>query len=174
MRLFIGLPVPTELALALVQLTQALELSGSRLTPRENMHLTLIFLGEVAEWAVPSIERELAELSFASFPLRITGLNAFSRAGILFAEIEAVRPLLDLQSRVADGMVRCGFAREDRPYRPHLTLARLRGPLRLGKWQQNLPTSLQRSFSADAVNLYRSHLTPGGSRYEVLAWRAAG
>lgn len=174
MRLFIGLPVPTELAFALVRLTQALELRGSRLTPRENMHLTLIFLGEVAESAVPCIERELAQLSFASFPLRITGLNTFSRAGVLFAEVAAVRPLLDLQSRVADGMAGCGFAREDRPYCPHLTLARLRGPLRLGKRQQDLPVSLQRSFPIDTVNLYRSHLTPTGSRYEVLARRAAG
>jgi 2'-5' RNA ligase len=66
-------------------------------------------------------------------------------------------------------MARCGFAPEARPYQPHITLARFHGPLRLGKSQHALPPSLQRSFRADTVNLYRSNLTPTGSHYEVVA-----
>jgi 2'-5' RNA ligase len=71
-------------------------------------------------------------------------------------------------------MARCGFAPEDRPYHPHVTLARFRGPLRLSQDQHTLPSSLQRSFTADTVNLYRSHLTPTGSHYEILAERNSG
>jgi 2'-5' RNA ligase len=169
MRLFVGLPIPSEFAQGLVRLVGAIELPKGRRTSAEDIHLTLVFLGEVAEAAVPAIESELAKVDFAPFQLRLTGLGSFSRAGILFAEVEAARPLLHLQSMVADGMSRCGLALEDRPYRPHLTLARARGSLRLSERQRMLPEALRRSFVVDAVNLYRSHLRPGGSRYEVIA-----
>jgi 2'-5' RNA ligase len=69
-------------------------------------------------------------------------------------------------------MARCGFASEEeqsRPYHPHITLARFRGPFRLSKTRQILLPSLQRSFTGDTVNLYRSRQTPTGSHYEILA-----
>jgi 2'-5' RNA ligase len=175
MRLFLGLPIPPELAQALTRLTRAIELPKGRWTAPENLHLTLVFLGEVAEPTLPLIERELSELTFAPFQLKFTSLNTFPRAGALFAEVESARPLLRLQANVAAGMARCGFAPkdseapEDRPYYPHITLARFHGPLRLSQRQRALPTSLQRGFTADTVNLYRSHLTPTGSHYEILA-----
>jgi 2'-5' RNA ligase len=171
MRLFIGLPVPPELARALVRFTQSMEIPKTPLTPPENIHLTLVFLGEVAELTVPLIDRELSELTFAPFHLQLTGLSTFQRAGVLFAEIEPARALLQLQARVAASMARCGFAPEDRPYHPHLTLARFRGPLR--RKVSVLPASLQRGFPVDAVNLYRSSLSPNGSHYEVLVRRSA-
>ncbi len=88
MRLFLGLPIPPELAQALTRLTRAIELPKGRRTASENLHLTL---------------------------------------------------------------------------------ARFHGPLRLNKSQHALPPSLQRSFRADTVNLYRSHPTPTGAHYEILA-----
>jgi RNA 2',3'-cyclic 3'-phosphodiesterase len=169
MRLFIGLPIPPELAQALTRLTRAIELPKGRWIGPENLHLTLVFLGEVAEPTLPRIEHELSEFHFAPFQLKLTGLNAFPRAGVLVAEVEPARPLLHLQAKVAASMAHCGFAQEDRPYQPHITLARFRGSLRLSKNQHSLPTSLQSSFSADTVNLYRSNLTPTGSHYEILA-----
>jgi 2'-5' RNA ligase len=173
MRLFLGLPIPPELAQALTRLTRAIELPKGRPAALENLHLTLVFLGEVAEPKLPPIEQELSELTFAAFQLKLTTLNTFPRAGILFAEIEPTRPLLQLQSKAAAAMVRCGFAPETHPYHPHITLARFHGTLRLSQIQRALPPSLPRSFIADTVNLYRSHLTPTGSQYEILARKQA-
>jgi RNA 2',3'-cyclic 3'-phosphodiesterase len=169
MRLFLGLSIPPELAQPLTRLTRAIELPKGRLTAPENIHLTLVFLGEVAEPTLSPIEQELSKLTFAPFPLKLTSLNTFSRAGVLVAEVEPARALLQLQAKVAAGMTRCGFAPEPRPYHPHITLARFHGPLRLSKSQHALPPSLQRNFSADTVNLYRSNLTPTASHYEILA-----
>jgi 2'-5' RNA ligase len=175
MRLFLGLPIPPELAETLTRLTRAIELPKGRRTAPENLHLTLVFLGEVAEPTLPYIEQELSELNFAPFQLKLTSLNTFPRAGVLFAEVEPARPLLDLQAKVAASMARCGFAPENpedpeaRPYHPHITVARFRGPRRLSQSQRALPPSLQRSFRADTINLYRSNPTPNGPRYEVLA-----
>jgi 2'-5' RNA ligase len=173
MRLFLGLPIPPELAQALTRLTQAIELPKGRRTAPENLHLTLVFLGEVAEPKLPAIEQELSELRFAPFSLKLTSLNTFPRAGVLFAEIEPTGPLLHLQAKLAASMARCGFAPDARPYHPHITLARLHGPLRLNKSHQALPPSLQRSFRADTVNLYRSHLAPTGAHYEILTQKKA-
>jgi len=176
MRLFLGLPIPSELAQALTRLTRAIELPKGRRTAPDNIHLTLVFLGEVAEPTLPPIERELSELTFAPFQLRLTSLNTFPRAGVLIAEVEPTRPLLYLQAKIAGAMARCGFPAEDpeaRPYRPHITLARFHGSLRLSQSQHTLPASLQRSFIADTVNLYRSNLTPTGPHYEVLAQKLA-
>jgi len=112
----------------------------------------------------------------ATYPLKLTSLNTFPRAGVLVAEVEPTRSLLHLQAKVAASMARCGFAPEDpedHPYHPHITLARFHGPLRLNKNQHALPPSLKCSFSADTVNLYRSNLTPTGSHYEILAQKKA-
>ena len=172
MRLFVGLPVPSELAQALVRFTQKIELPKARRTPPENVHLTLVFLGEVAEPVLPSIERELSELTFAPIRLNLIGLSTFPRAGVLFAEVEPSPALLQLQAKVVEGMARCGLAWEDRPYHPHLTLARFRGPLR--PESNALLASFRRDFLVDTVNLYRSKLGPTRSRYEVLIGKKAG
>jgi 2'-5' RNA ligase len=70
-------------------------------------------------------------------------------------------------------MARCGFAPEPRPYRPHITLARLRSPLQLGKTQLPRIDQAKHSFRVEEVNLYRSHLSAKGSTYEVLASKRA-
>ncbi len=172
MRLFIGLPILSELAQSLTRRARAIELPGGRWTAPENIHLTLVFLGEVVEPALPRIEHELSELNFAPFQLKLTSLNTFPRGGVLVAEVEPARPLLHLQAKVAASMARCGFAPENPEalhYHPHITLARFHGKLRLSQSQQTLQASLQRSFTADTINLYRSNLSPTGAHYEILA-----
>jgi 2'-5' RNA ligase len=169
MRLFIGLPVPAELASTLARHARTISLPKARWTAPENIHLTLVFLGQVAEPALSSIRRELDALVVAPFPIRLTSLNTFLRAGVLFAEVDTAPKLLHLQAQVADHMVRSGFPSEDRPYRPHITLARFHGLLRLRNNQHILPASLVRNFSVDTINLYRSNMTPNGPYYEILA-----
>lgn len=169
MRLFIGLPVPAPLAAALARHARATNLANARWTPPENIHLTLAFLGEVAEDRLPAIFQELEELDAAPLHLRLTSLGTFPRAGVLFVDVEPAPRLLQLQAQVVARMAHCGFALDSRPYHPHITLARLRQPAKLSPRHLTLPPALQRSFPVDEVNLYRSHTTPTGPRYEVLA-----
>ena len=173
MRLFIGLPVPAKLARAITRHARTIPLPKARWTAPENIHLTLVFLGEVAEPTLPSIKHELAELIITPFQIKLTTLNTFPRAGVFIAEVDPTPRLLHLQSQIAGSMVRCGFTPEDRPYQPHLTLARFHGSLRLTNPQRTLPASLAHSFTADTVNLYRSNLTHAGSHYEILAQKTS-
>ncbi|HEY2039384.1 MAG TPA: RNA 2',3'-cyclic phosphodiesterase [Edaphobacter sp.] len=175
MRLFIGLPVPIEITRSLVRSAQTLHLPEEpRWTAPEKAHLTLVFLGEVAEERLPSIERELTALNVTPLPLKVTSLGSFPRSGILYAEIDPTSALLRLQKQIVERMAHCGFVPETRPYRPHITLARLRSPLRLGKTQMPRIDPARHSFRVQEVNLYRSHLSPKGSSYEVLCSKRAG
>ena len=173
MRLFIGLPVPVELARSLLRTAQTMQLQGPRWTAPEKAHLTLVFLGEVAEERLPSIKQEINRLNVTRLSLRITSLGSFPRSGILFAEVDPAPGLLGLQKQVAERMAHCGFAPEARPYRPHITLARLRSPLRLGKIQLPRINRATHILRVDEVNLYRSHLSSKGSSYEILASKPA-
>lgn len=181
MRLFLGLPVPQRVAEALLHHVRGLNFRDSlsksgkastdtspRWTQPENMHLTLVFLGEVAQEKLAAIANELEALAVPDLNLHLSGFGTFPRAGVLFAEAEPAAALMRLQADVAHRMARIGFTLEDRPYHPHLTLARMRSPIRLKPAQLALPHSVPRSFSANEVILYRSQPTPSGSRYEPL------
>jgi 2'-5' RNA ligase len=109
MRLFIGVPVPKVLANGLVRAARAMELPAARWTPSENMHLTLVFLGETAEDRLSSIVDALSGLNTTHFEISVTGFGAFPRTGVLFAEVDPGPHLLHLQAQVAERMVRCGF-----------------------------------------------------------------
>lgn len=173
MRLFVGLPVPAELARALARLAASIELPKGRRTSPEDMHLTLAFLGEVDESLLGPIERELAALRFAPLQVKVTGLGPFPRPGVLFAQLDPAPALVRLQVRVAEGMRRCGFAPDDRPYHPHLTLARFHGRLKPVENQLDQRFSPWAGFRVEIVNLYRSKPSPSGVRYEILAQKRA-
>lgn len=96
----------------------------SRLTRRENLHLTLVFLGEIQGeekvWA--SMER----IRTGPFSLEIRDLGKFRRdeGDLYWAGITPSRELQNLYLELRNALVDQGFPIEDRPYRPHLTLAR--------------------------------------------------
>src|ERR1019366_10647256 len=110
MCLFIGLPIPVRLAQALARHARATNLANVRWTPPENMHLTLVFLGEVAEERLPAVLHALDELDAEPLQIRLTHLEAFARAGVFFAEADPAPELLQLPAQVATRMARCGFA----------------------------------------------------------------
>lgn len=168
MRLFIGLPVPSRVSQALACAARATGLPKARWTPPENMHLTLVFLGEVAEERLPCIFRQLEALESPTLQIKFNAFDMFPRAGVLFASVEPAPVLLYLQYQVVARIHDCGFALDERPYHPHITVARFQGPARLTPHRLVLPAELRRSFDVDRINLYRSHTTPEGPQYEVL------
>jgi 2'-5' RNA ligase len=99
-----------------------------RWTPRDQWHVTLQFLGRVddAEVAVTALEHSVHDV--ASFALRLGGGGAFPKpraATVLWAGVhEGADPLTSLADVVTRATAPLGVAPEDRPYRPHLTLAR--------------------------------------------------
>ena len=96
----------------------------SRLTLRENLHLTLVFLGEVQ--TTRTICEAMKEIRTGPFSLEIQGLGRFRRDGgdLYWAGITITPPLRSLYLELKNALENKGFSIDDRPYRPHLTLAR--------------------------------------------------
>jgi len=102
MRLFIGLPIPRPLAEALARHARATtNVANARWTPPENIHLTLVFLGEVGEERVPALLQALMEVEATPLRIRLTRLDTFPRAGVLFVDVEPEPKLIELQEQVA-------------------------------------------------------------------------
>jgi 2'-5' RNA ligase len=115
--------------------------------------------------------RALGKIRAAAVPVGVEGLGTFERAGVLYAGVKVTPGLQRLQQAVAETARASGFALEERPYKPHITLARSRNrggsqtlqPLGPVLAQQRL----QVSWTAEAFLLYESELSPTGSRYRV-------
>ena len=171
-RLFLALPIAEDVRTELARVSQDGP-SGWHWVRQEAMHLTLAFLGEVEKERVSAAERALiaGARGIRALDLDAIGMGAFPdlvRAHVLWAGVNGdLEQLMALQERLARALRAEGFSLDDRPFRPHLTLARLRSP-------QPLPSSLDRTlhfglWRAGEVHLYESRRGPGGVRYEVLA-----
>jgi 2'-5' RNA ligase len=138
MRLFLGFP-PAHAEREIYSLCQRLELPDSlplRWVPPENWHITLVFLGDVAERALQQLDRLVAPILESSppVPAPLVALEWFPsplKPRMLTLKVEASDALMSLQAEVASALRREGFHSEQRAYRPHLTLARIKGSRKL-------------------------------------------
>ncbi len=146
--------------------------------PVGNIHLTLQFLGAVPQERLGAVEAALAAASEAARPLalEVRGAGGFPNARrprVLWAGvIGEVEPLAALAAGVGRRLAPLGYAPEDRPFSPHLTLGRARegrGAPGLGGALLSANASEGVPWRADALVLFQSHLSPAGPRYEALA-----
>lgn len=124
-RLFTAIELPEEIVEALVR-HQPARGAGIRPARREQMHLTLYFIGKADTDAVHAA---LSRVQARRFEVTIAALGMFSRRGrpaALWAGVEHSDALLALHGAIGDALSADGFALESRPYRPHVTLARLK------------------------------------------------
>lgn len=174
MRLFVAIPLPTETMLELAAAVQRIrkrpDAEKLRWSPRESWHVTLQFLGKAGADECACLVGQLRGLPVAAVRIVPERMGTFARVGILYAGVKATSELLDLEKNVTSATAPCGFAREDRPYRPHITLARRRGR----GWQGGVTSVAEEAhqltpfsgFTAREFALYESF--PGSAaRYEI-------
>jgi len=136
-RLFVAVDPPADVREHLRSHTGPLRdaMPGWRWAPPEQWHLTLAFLGEVADERVVELTRRmgLAARRHEPFDLRLAGLGAFAnarRAKVLWAGVEGDRAALKaLAGSVSAGARRAKIDVDERRYRPHLTMGRRRAPV---------------------------------------------
>ncbi|MHB9148719.1 MAG: RNA 2',3'-cyclic phosphodiesterase [Thermoleophilia bacterium] len=170
-RLFVGVPLPEELVGFVRDAQAGLPTEGGvRLTRSNQLHVTVCFLGKVGAPESAQATRILSELPCTMGGVVSLGgyvcLPTPARTRVVALGIEdGADVLLRLFERVASALEREDlFRREIRPFRPHLTIARLREPRKLG-----LMADMPRvEFEVRSVCLYRSVLSREGARYEVL------
>jgi RNA 2',3'-cyclic 3'-phosphodiesterase len=143
-----------------------------RLIGPEKIHLTLKFLGEVAEDDLGPVTQALEPLREEQEPFEVStsGFGAFpsqKRARILWAGVgEGSELLRDLARSVEDLLEPVGFGREGRPYVPHLTLGRAKGRRTKLDDASVCPPTLR--FMVPGVDLVESLPGAGGVTYSIL------
>lgn len=144
----------------------------------EGFHVTLRFLGPTPAASVPAlVEAVRGEVAgSAPFALALGAVGAFPderRPRVVFVAVEPGAPVAALAAAVERGVVAAGFAPEPRPFRPHLTLGRVREPRR----RVRLPAAARPApapFPVESLVLFRSQPSPAGSLYTPLAQIALG
>ncbi len=168
MRLFLGFP-PQHAERAIYGLYDRLSSSRElpedlplRWVPPENWHITLVFLGEVAERSLGKLVDTVAPLAGAcpEIALNFETLEWFPspmKPRLLALGVEQAPALMALQAEVSAALRREGFHSEQRSYRPHLTLARLQGSRKRVAPPALLPVT-PLAESLDELVLYESRL----------------
>ncbi len=169
-RLFAAVEIPPEIAQGLARRQQGLP--GARWRPPEALHITLRFYGEMREETAAELDEALAEIRVDPFDLTLAGAGCFGEADdirAVWAGVEASPALERLAARCEAAGRRVGIKGEARPYRPHVTLAYLRGPDpdRVGAWIADHNLLHSPPFPVSAFGLYSSWLSKEGSRYEL-------
>jgi 2'-5' RNA ligase len=176
LRLFIAVSVPIDLLETLGRAVSDLKsaLPDGRWARVENQHVTLKFLGSSPVVTVAEIESAIGDAAQTHGPaqLRLTHLGSFPsnrKARVLWVGLQDDEGLLSALARDLDERMKSlGYEPEKRAYTPHLTVARWRAPVPVRTPWPDLPANVGAPFTVSTVELFRSHLSPKGARYEVL------
>ena len=160
-RLFFAIWPDEETARALAQVAVALAgLAGGKPVPREKIHLTLAFLGSVDAERDAAAREAARSIRGAGFELVLDQVGSFRAAGVGWAGSSDPPPrLMRLAARLSAALAARGFALEDRPFTPHVTLAR-----RIARSVPRAPLP-PLSWQASALTLVRSET--GTGRYAI-------
>lgn len=182
LRAFIAIEIPLGIREAVCQAITPLQKglgAAVRWVPRENMHLTLKFLGDVSPANVEMLSQMLhaeADL-FHCFDLHLSGLSSFpnlKRPRVIYIGIQAPSTLEALQRGIDSASRRLGYESEERGFSPHLTIGRVKQSVTATE-QQAIRRALEETridllgtARVDSVYLYKSDLKPTGSVYTRL------
>ncbi len=169
-RLFSAVALPDEIGEALQRRQQGLP--GARWRSLDSLHITLRFFGEIPQNQARDLDAELSAVAGEPFDLSLEGAGAFGEGAnvrAIWAGVADSAPLRQLASRCEAAARRAGLKAETRAYKPHVTLAYLRGadPARVGAWIQSHNLLKSPPFRVDSFGLYSSWLSQEGSRYEL-------
>ncbi|MGA2987842.1 MAG: RNA 2',3'-cyclic phosphodiesterase [Terriglobia bacterium] len=177
MRAFIAFDLPEPLHAALAEAQQVFRSAcrDARWARPEGIHLTLKFLGEISDAQTKQVVEALAQIGpFEPFSVEVRGFGFFPQAPrprVFWAGVVARPALTELAARVESRMEKAGFAREDRPFAPHLTLARFQVPRPQPALEAAVAgrtsTSLGQ-FEASEFFLFESKLSPQGAQYRKV------
>lgn len=189
MRIFVGIDLDEEIRSKIARFLEGV--SGfapeARWIRPESLHITLKFIGEQKAEQVEVITQRLRRVESSPFEIQVSGYGFFPTAKsprVFWIGIHAGPQLAQLARDIDSTVAELGIPREDRPFSPHLTLARAGGRSGDPKWRKgDGPNSvfaiLQKrlgamaaldfgKMTADKFILYQSQLSPAGSKYTKL------
>jgi len=179
MRTFIALEVPSDVISALAALQEDLKSFRADIAwiNSNNIHLTLKFLGEVDKQLCTEIQQACLETAskFSPFKLSLNGTGVFPNVRhprVLWVGLAGETQILgQLQEQIDQRMAEFGFEPEEKDFRPHLTIGRIKSNRNvselIGRAEGYSLPSL--SFHVREILLMKSDLHPEGASYSELA-----
>ena len=175
MRLFIAINLNDEIKNTLMAAILELKKGASKgnFTHRENLHLTLVFLGELSEDRIVDIRSAMNQIKEKPFGLSLSGFGQFKRKSgdIHWVGIDQNPALLSLQKKLTTELQKVGFSLENREYSPHLTLGR---EVRLADPSVNIYNALPLSkeeMTVSRISLMKSERIEGKLAYSEIYGR---
>ncbi|MGA2265664.1 MAG: RNA 2',3'-cyclic phosphodiesterase [Phycisphaerae bacterium] len=179
-RTFLALDVDESIRTGLAEAQHALTDCGAkcRLVAKPNLHVTVQFLGDVADEQLREVLDTAAAVAgeIAPFDFHIRGLLAVPPTGLLrMVWAMATDPtgrMGQLQEHLAEALGALGFRAEERSFKPHITLVRIKFAADPARFRQAVQQMAERDFGlqhAAELVVYSSDLRPGGPVYTPLA-----
>jgi 2'-5' RNA ligase len=181
-RTFVALNIPADERARLHLSLEALRAKGLpvRWISADALHVTIKFLGDTESDGVADIDEAMKTAAAHRSPVtvRIGGLGGFPslrRANTLWVGIAPDAELALLQRELEPALSRLGYPREQRPFRPHITVGRARsgaGPFDIERLVALV--DYEAMLTVDTIDLMQSHRGAGGSHHEALIRRRLG
>lgn len=179
-RAFIAVELPEEIHKNLKKLQNDMKdsMPDVRWTKYGNIHLTLKFLGDTKVSKIEAINKAIQDITdrFSPYVVSLAGIGAFPNSrkpSVVWTGIKkGADEMIRLVNEVESSMEKFGFPREKRPFRPHLTIGRVREinhPSAMTKALENPTVGEIGEFTVDKVSLIKSQLDPAGSIYTTLS-----
>jgi len=178
-RLFFAIELGEALLDRLDETTALLRAEAPELAwvPRERQHLTLKFLGDVEDGAASKLTDAADRAAALHEPLEMTvrevgAFPNFRRARVVWIGVEQEPRLELLHHDLELACEREGFEVEGRPFRPHITLARVRAPLPVERMRALARVArtvrMKAMVPVEQITLFESTLAPTGARYRRI------
>jgi 2'-5' RNA ligase len=176
-RLFIAIEIPQTIRTTFAALLKEFRAIAPQVkwVRAENLHVTLKFLGETEPAKLGALQNVLSVVrSTEPVNLEFRGLGFFpneKRPRVFWAGMEASANLKTLASDIDQAVHRLGFPLEDRPFTPHLTLARFQPPGIPPKLLHTIQEKSAQAFGsllAREIHLIESKLKPAGAEYTTV------
>jgi len=167
-RLFTALDIPDEVAACLQPVQRGL--AGARWVARENLHITLRFIGQVDERMADEVDAALAQLKMKPFNLQVTHLGSFGdsrEARSVWAGLAPSEPLINLNAKIERLFQQLGLPADKRKYSPHITLGRVHHVTNadVAKWIEERGKLESPPFEVTRLVLYSSQTRSEGAVY---------
>ena len=166
MRLFTAICFDEETKTALFAAENfAKNFSEGNFSEKENLHLTLVFIGETER--TEEIKSALSEIEFPAFGFRISGTGTFEK-GIFWAGTEENKNLEKLRKTVFEKLKGLGFELEEREFVPHITLARKFKPGENFSFEEAGKFLPEKAVFPNRISLMKSERIDGVLRYTEI------
>jgi 2'-5' RNA ligase len=180
-RSFLAFELPVEIREQIKVISKELKKTALpvRWVKVDNIHLTILFLGSVDEDTIGDIEEKVNVVvkGFSAFKTKLNAVGAFphwKRPRVIWIGLNGdIGRLSNLRNKLLEELKVLGFMPEKRPFRPHLTLGRFKGPIDRGedmKWILDRYRDINSDlYQLNELILYKSDLKPDGPVYTKMA-----